>query len=118
MPGGMPDPEALKAAMADPAVQKQVAEMSAAMENEKVQKRFEELRVRRLRRVDSYPVAARERKKGARKRRGRELRGRMRITQTPPLSLPPTLTDFAPPPSSFLFYPLATEKKKKKKNYL
>ena len=32
--------------MADPAVQKQVAEMSAAMQNEKVQKRFEELRVR------------------------------------------------------------------------
>ena len=42
----MPDPEALKAAMADPAVQKQVAEMSAAMQNEQVQKRFEELRVR------------------------------------------------------------------------
>lgn len=45
----MPDPEALKAAMADPAVQKQVAEMSAAMANEKVQKRFEELRVSRSR---------------------------------------------------------------------
>ena len=46
MPGGVPDPEALKAAMADPAVQEQVAAMSAAMQNEKVQKRFEELRVR------------------------------------------------------------------------
>lgn len=33
--------------MADPTVQKQVAEMTAAMQNEKVQKRFEELRVRK-----------------------------------------------------------------------
>ena len=47
LPGGLPDPEALKAAMADPAVQKQVQEMSAAMENENVKRRFEELRVRR-----------------------------------------------------------------------
>lgn len=43
---GVPDQEALKKAMEDPAVQKQVAEMTAAMQSEKVQKRFEELRVR------------------------------------------------------------------------